>query len=36
MLESPLIDGLVMEKYGELLTERAREATRETTCETAH
>lgn len=40
MLESPLIDELVMEKYGELLTERtreaAREATRETACETAH
>ena len=40
MLESPLIDELVMEKYGELLTEKtreaAREATRETACETAH
>ena len=36
MLESPLIDELVMEKYGELLTERTREATRETACETAH
>ena len=32
MLESPLIDELVMEKYGELLTEK----TRETACETAH
>ncbi len=36
MLESPLIDELVMEKYGELLTEKTREATRETACETAH
>jgi len=40
MLESPLIDELVMEKYGELLTEKtreaAREAMRETACETAH
>ena len=40
MLESPLIDELVMEKYGELLTEKtreaAREATRETACKTAH
>jgi len=40
MLESPLIDELVMEKYGDLLTEKtreaAREATRETACETAH
>lgn len=32
MLESPLIDELVMEKYGELFTEK----TRETACETAH
>jgi hypothetical protein len=36
MLESPLIDELVMEKYGELLTEKTREAARETACETAH
>ncbi len=44
MLESPLIDELVMEKYGELLTEKtreaarqaARQAARETACETAH
>ena len=40
MLESPLIDELVMEKYGDLLTEKtreaAREAARETACETAH
>ena len=43
MLESPLIDELVMEKYGELLTEKTRvaareaahKATREATCETA-
>jgi hypothetical protein len=40
MLESPLIDELVMEKYGDLLTEKtreaARQAARETACETAH
>ena len=48
MLESPLIDELVMEKYGDLLTEEtrkaarkaareaARKAARETACETAH
>jgi hypothetical protein len=40
MLESPLIDELVMEKYGELLTEKtreaAREAARETACQIAH
>jgi hypothetical protein len=36
MLESPLIDELVMEKYGELLTEKTREAARETACKTAH
>jgi hypothetical protein len=36
MLESPLIDELVMEKYGELLTEKTREAAREAACETAH
>lgn len=36
MLESPLIDELVMEKYGELLTEKTREAARATACETAH
>ena len=30
MLESPLIDELVIEKYGELLTEKTREAARET------
>jgi hypothetical protein len=29
MLESPLIDELVMEKYGDLLTEKTREAARE-------
>jgi hypothetical protein len=29
MLESPLINELVMEKYGELLTEKTREAARE-------
>ncbi|NLF72385.1 MAG: hypothetical protein GX575_25395 [Candidatus Anammoximicrobium sp.] len=31
MLESPLIDELVMEKYGDLLTEKTRQAA----CETA-
>ena len=44
MLESPLIDELFIEKYGELLTQRTREVTRkvtrkvarETACETAH
>jgi hypothetical protein len=36
MLESPLIDELFAEKYGELLTQRTREVTRETACETAH
>ena len=36
MLESPLIDELVMEKYGDLLTEKTREAARKTACETAH
>jgi hypothetical protein len=35
MLESPLIDELFMEKYGALLTEKTREAARETACETA-
>ena len=43
MLESPLIDELVMEKYGDLLIEKTREAAREaareatlkTACETA-
>ena len=40
MLESPLIDELVMEKYGDLLTEKTREAARaaarETACEAGH
>ena len=40
MLESPLIDELFVEKYGELLAQRTRDVTRkvarETACETAH
>ena len=36
MLESPLIDELVMEKYGDQLSEKIRETARETACETGH
>lgn len=35
MIESPLIDELVMEKYGAQLAEKTREATREATRQTA-